>query len=422
MEEKMMILKMLEEGKVTPEQAAELLKAVSADSPAPDTRENAQSRPPQPDFGHFAPHTPRTPDTRHTHHTSHAPHSASDTPLPNSGGPRAPHSSESKGLGLDEIAADLRVRFGELAKEWEPKVKSFAGTMAEKTAEFADKVAKATEPKPGAGHPHGGGFAQEVRQTMGDPPAPARASGHNIERVFELTVTGASNELIIAGQGAPVTIKGYNGDKISAKVSCRPSRHDAGISLVSHGDKYILNYDETDFNSVAIDAYVPEKLFGIVRISTDNALLRVSGVSAESVSVSGTNAKIEVSDIYAKSGSIDSVNGAISAVNLDIENMKVETSNAPINLSITSFAKHREYTWLIETSNGRIFANIPSTFDLGYHVRAASALGSVKLGLTGLSYTLNSAANIEARSVNYDSCAKRVRVSFESSNADIIVN
>ena len=56
------------------------------------------------------------------------------------------------------------------------------------------------------------------------------------------------------------------------------------------------------------------------------------------------------------------------------------------------------------------------------YLPAASALGSVKLGLTGLSYTLNSAANIEARSVNYDSCAKRVRVSFESSNADIIVN
>ena len=406
MEEKMMILKMLEEGKVTPEQAAELLKAVGASNKAHSPRET-------PGNEGFSPHTPHKP---HTHH-------GSDTPRPNNGGPSAPHPGESKGLGLEEIAADLRVRFGELAKEWEPKVKSIAGTMAEKTAEFADKVAKATEPKPGAGHHyhHDSGFKQEVRYAADGPPEPARPSGQT-ERVFELTVTGASNELIIAGQGAPVTIKGYNGDKISAKVSCRPIRRDAGISLVSHGDKYILNYDETDFSSVAIDAYVPEKLFSVVRISTDNGLLRVSGVGAESISVSGTNAKVEVSDVYAKSGSIESVNGAISAVNLDIENMKVETSNAPINLSIASFAKHREYTWLIETSNGRIFASIPSTFDLGYHVKAASALGSVKLGLTGLSYTQNSAANIEARSVNYDSCAKRVRVSFESSNADIIVN
>jgi len=410
MEEKMMILKMVEEGKVTPEQAAELLKAVGKTEAASSS-------------------APRSVNSQQAPHTSHAPHTpphpASDSPRPNHNGSRAPHPGESKGLGLDDIAADLRVKLGDLAKDWEPKIKNFAGAMAEKTADLADKVARATETKADSGHHHGDGFTSEFRQSAGAPPAPSPAPvapGSNVERTFELTVTGSSNELIVAGLNAPVTIKGYNGDKISAKVSFRQRRHDADINLVSHGDKYILNYDDTAFSSVAIDAYVPEKLFRIARFSTDNALLRVSSISVDSFIASGSDAKLEISDVSAKSGGIDSVNGAISAVNLDIENMKLETSNAPINLSVTSFAKHREYTWLVETSNGRIFANIPAASDLGYHVKAASALGSVKIGLTGLSYTLNSAANVEARSVNFDSCSKRVRVSFESSNADIVVN
>ena len=392
MEEKMMILKMLEEGKVTPEQAAELLKAIGAPEGARQEKPNAGG------------------PSAYSHHV---PHTESETTRPNHNGPRAPHCAEPKGLGLDEIAADLRVRLGDLAKDWEPKIKSFAGVMAEKTADLADKVAKAAEPK------HGGEHRGQSGKTV---PEAHSSYGSTIERSFEITVSGSSNELIISGMNAPVTIKGYNGDKISAKVSYRQRRHDADISLLSHGDKYILSYDDSAVSYLGVDAYVPERLFREIRVSNNNGPLRVSGVNAESFSADCSNAKVEVSDICAKSGVIDSANGAVSAVNLDISDLKLEASNAPINLSIASFAKHTEYTWSIETSNGRIFANVPSAPGLGYHVKAASAIGTVKLGLTGMSYSHNTASIAEARSVDYDSCSKRARISFESSNADIIVN
>ena len=409
MEEKMAILKMLEEGKISPEQAAELIKAVGASAdaagptPGPDPRANSRrtAHTPPPSHGGSG-HTHRTPD---------------DSPRQNYSGGRPP--GEHKGLGLDEFAMEMRDRFGELAKEWEPKLKSFAGQVAEKTADLAERVAKATETKPSS-HSSGGGFSSEPRSSVSH--GASGAFGATVERTFELGVGGVSNELVLAGQNAPVTIKGYNGDKISAKISYRPRRPDADVSLVSHGNKYILNYDDTAIHALAIDAYVPEGLFRTVRVSTNNAPLHVSNIRANSFTASSTDNKIDLQNIVSDMGVIDATNGIISASDLDIENMKLETSNAPINLNMSNYAKFSEYTWQVETSNGRIFANVPSTPDLGYHIKAASALGSVKLGLTGLSYIQNLGANIEARSVNYDACAKRVRISFESSNAEIIVN
>ncbi|MCL2616937.1 MAG: DUF4097 domain-containing protein [Defluviitaleaceae bacterium] len=434
MEEKMAILKMLEDGKITPEQAAELIKAVSSSAEASaGTHSNSQQQHTQP---HHTPHAYHTHHTSHTYHTPPSP--ADDVPRQNYSGARPPGDSTSKGLGLDEIAADLRDKAVELAKEWEPKVRTIAGVVAEKTADLADRVAKAAETRTTS---HSSGFTESLRSAVPHGTTAHTPSSATLDSTFELAVHGASNELILSGLNGPVTVKGYNGDKISAKISYRPKRLGADIALVSHGNKYILIYDDTAFHAIAIDAYVPDKLFRTVRVSADNAPLHISGVStasfsaeltnvtatitginAESFGVNGVGGRLEVVDITAKSGNIETTNTAVSAINLDIENMRLETSNAPINLSISNYVKFREYSWLVETSNGRIFASIPSTPDLGYYLKAASALGSVKLGITGLSYTQNTASSVEARSINYDTCAKHVRISFESSNADIIVN
>ncbi|MCL2618009.1 MAG: DUF4097 domain-containing protein [Defluviitaleaceae bacterium] len=184
----------------------------------------------------------------------------------------------------------------------------------------------------------------------------------------------------------------------------------------------MLNYDETAFSAIAIDAYVPERMFRAVRVSCEGGSVAVSNVCADDVSIQTAGGRADVSDVSGRRGLIESEGGAISAVNLDIENMKIETNNAPIQLSITNLSKYGEYTWCVETGNGRIVASLPSAHGLGYHVKARSALGGVKIGLTGLSFLHNMPANTEARSANFDTCATRVKLDLENSNEDIVIN
>ena len=403
MDEKMKILEMLDAGKITPEQASELIKAIGDREPAAS-------------------------GANHNHHGSHSHHSShshSEIPRHNNGNGARPQSGEGKGLGIDEIAADLRVKLGSLAKEWEPKVKEIAGVVAEKTVDFADKVTKevtkAVEPKP-AERQQSSAAQSGMRSEPARPITPTARPGQLSERSFELVVPNAGSELVLAGFNAPVTVKGYNGDKITAKITYKAKQPNADIGLISYGNKFILNYDAAAFSEVGIDAYVPEKLFGIVNISNINAVLHASSISTEVFSVSTTGGKMELSRICAADGRLDAVNSVVTVSNLDIKNMKLETGNAPINLSMTDFTNFNDYMWTIETSNGRISANIPSTPSLGYRIKAASALGTVKLGLTNMEYSQNSAAHVEARSANFDTCAKRVSISFESSNDSIVIN
>ena len=438
MEDKMKILEMLDAGKITPEQASELIKAIGAEiTPTPEIRGGSQV-PPQGNAGPSEAHTAQSGQRMHGSYGGDISHQ-------NNNGPRNSQSGDAR--GFDEIASDLRDKLGGLAKEWEPRLKVIAGAVAEKTVDFADKVTKevtkAVDSRPSERSSSSAG-SQGGSTQSGMRTEPARSStrpGQTFERSFELIVAGTSSEFVLAGLNAPVTIKGYNGDKISAKITCKPKQLGADIALVSYGNKYILNYDAAAFLEVSVDAYVPEKLFSIINVSTTNALLHVSNIGtvsfngassegsaiyanidADRLDISASSGKLELSGVSGKVGRIDAVNSVISAVNLDIEDMKLESSNAPINLSITDYTNFNNYVWNIETSNGRIFANIPSTPALGYSIKAASALGSVKLGLTGMEYSLNSASNVEARSANYDTCTKRVNISFETSNDGIIIN
>lgn len=369
MDEKMKILIMLEDGKITPQQATALLSALgnTADN-------NSASRPSR----------PGTDETRYTNDGRYAPPEQKD-----------------KNLGLDALTSEMRERLSSLAKELEPKLKNFTAAMAEKTAEFAERVANS---------------AADIK-----PAASATPARKDAERSFNIPVTITSGELSLHALNAPLIIRGYNGDKITAKVNFRTKFSEEDIKLVANGSQYSLQYDPAAFAYVSIDAYIPN-LFHGASLKNTNAELRVSGLNLKNISIECNDGPIIINEISADSGRLENTNSPIQATNLDIQNLKLETSNAPVNLNIASFQRHTAYNWIIETSNARLFANLPTSPSLGYHFKASTALGSIRLGFAGLAYSLNIGTNVEAKTSNYDSCDKKVSLSLETSNADIVAN
>ncbi|MCL2702475.1 MAG: DUF4097 domain-containing protein [Defluviitaleaceae bacterium] len=420
--EKMKILKMLEEGRISAEDAAKLLDGTSGGpSPAP-------SPPPsEPAGGYYS----TASNDGFKGYASSGPSGPSS-----SSGPRDRRAASS-------TAADLTRKLENLFNSVEPKLARIAETVVEKTGSAADAIAKSLSqpprpPEP-ARPPHAPG-APPRTQSAARPVAAPKTRGR-VERAFELKITETGSELILDGLNGQMLLKGYNGDKITAKVFYTAKRGNPVIDLVALGNKYYLNYDENEFESVSVDAYIPESMFSSVRItntmgplviSTVNAAdarfenqngdIEISGFAAKNLLVETNNGNMRLSGITAERAAIDGFNGAIQAADIDASQMKMTTFNGGITMQVPGFNRHSEYTWGIEANNGKMNMILPSSVDIGYHVRATAALSEVRLGLTGLSYISNNRSSAEAQSVNFDQAAKKVKLMLETSNAPIIVN
>ena len=412
--EKMMILKMLEDGKINADEASRLLASASGEASHTPAHSAVSTAPAPRIVGHDPqrPHgTPgdasRTPGEPKTH----------DTHDPRSNNPGGTPSEDGMGTKITNFI-----------KEMEPKVKKLAGQVANKTVEAADSISQSFK---------SGGASSPSHYSSPD----AKPANAGIEEVVEIKVEHTGGELNLASLNGQVIVKGYNGDKISAKIYTVAKRPGATINLATLGNKYYLSYDENDFERVSIDAFVPEGLFNAVKISATNGDLDVATIAASHVFVEAFNGRANVCSIKANNLDIETNNGALTVKNttahqanienfnggifinkIDIGILKASTFNGGIDMQIADFKEYDNYKWSVETSNGKLLAVLPTYSTLGYHIKGHAALDSAKLGLTGMNYLRHDASSFEAVSVNFDTCLKKVEIELATSNAPLTVN
>ena len=423
MTEKLRILKMLENGQISATDAAQLLQAV-------DGGGAAHPPPPAP----FAP-----PPPAHSYAPPPPPH---PTPPPSSGrydgytnnGGRPHHGSGATGFD------DLSRKFESFAKDMAPKAKNFMESLADKIDGAASKIsAEFSGGHPGGHSPHVGGQTHRPH-TAAKPHTPA---GGVVEKNIEMPVeTGGYNELSLSGLNGEVRVKGYNGDKITARLVYRAKKAGAAhIEMVKLGGKYFLKYEPDDFHLVTIDTFVPERAFSVVKVDGVNCQIdcsslaasemrftnanggtRLAGLSANNIAAESSGGSFSVSNISAASATIENLNGPMDTDELDIANLKLSNYNSPLSIIMSKFARHAEYMWSVETGNAKLSINLPTMPDLGYHIKAHAAMSEIRLGLTGLQFLINEPSLVEARSVHFDSAAKRIKMAVETSNAPLVIN
>jgi len=387
--EKMSILQMLQDGKLTANEAARLLAAL----------EPAQEKPAA------APTT--TP-----------------CPAPNAPVPNRPYAPDKKTGGDFN---DFARKAGAFAKGMEPKIQKLTEVVAETTVGLANKISQgiaaleegaARAPQPTTPQQTAPRPTPAPRPTVPRPTAPpARPTVYQktaapapIVNVPETTVelpvealTAAHNTLSLAGLNADVRIKGYNGDKISARIHTKPKRPGAKAEFIVLGTKYTLHYEADDFHSVGIDAYVPAHLFHTLRISNLGGALDIANLQCPVLAIENTN-------------------GPLNATDLDAAVLSLANCNGPITLQQPAFTRYDDYQWQVETSNAKLTLHVPAQMELGYHINAHTVFGEIHLGLSGLEYLANAPGAAEARSAHFETSTKKVRLSLETSNAPLMVN
>ena len=417
--ERIMILKMLEEGKIGADEAAKLLAAVSDENKA-QTSEKAVK-------------TGKSIDSSETVSNNNS----------NSNSKSASSSSldfDELGRTVGNISRDLAKKIGIFAKDMAPKVQNLTETLVEKTVEVTDKISKSasdfTTPKPAEKTVS----TKSVKTEKTVKSTPIKRNAVLKEKNCEMSVPALGvKEFYMVCVNGGVYIKGYNGDKITAKITYKSVSDDIQISQA--GGRYYLDYDENDFESISVEAYIPEKLFERVQIISSNGEIRVDAISPQELSVENTNGNINLKRlncvrIKAESGNGELIlenivadelkaittNAKILADNLDIQKIELESGNAQINFRIAAISKFREYNWNISTSNAGIRANVPIGEIFGYNIEATTSLNRVMAGITGLQYKCNENNYISAKSSNFETSLRKVNIVFETSNAPININ
>ena len=410
--EKMMILKMLESGKITTEEASRLLQSVDTGVAPP-------------------PYTPSSTTASSTSYTS----SNSQTP-PASHSHREPSGSYSSSQSNDpgkkhteghSIFEDIGHKF----EEWGPKIRKATASAVEKIAGGVDRLSKSLSDY--TPQPSSGGTSR--------PKPPSKPASGLTEKNIEMLVEPGFSELNLSGQNGDVRIKGYNSDKISARISYKAKRAGAHIDLMKLGNKYFLKYEPDDFETVMIDAYVPERAFSVIRIDGVNANMDCASLTAEEIAISNANgglrvANLSATNLKAESGNgrfvasnisattavLENVNGVMETDELDVAQLKLNNYNGPLSLLMSNFTQHTQYIWNVETGNAKLSMNLPTLPDLGYHIKAHAAMSEIRLGLTGLQFLIHEQSLVEARSVKFDSAGKKVKMTVETSNGPLVIN
>ena len=414
--EKLQILKMLENKQISAAEAAELLKAVSgSSSPQPVQQTGSSFTSHQTNTSHSPP-----PVSHDTKYTSYA---------PNTGKPSGGSSFDMEDLGR---------KFESFAKDMAPKVHRFTEVVADKIAGAADRVSDVFSVDHKDAMPSSPPQSHRPSAPTAKPSTPSGTQQINTELLVE---KGGMNELDLSGLAGEIRIKGYNGDKITARISYKTTKSSSPIELVRLGGKYFLKYESDDFSSVSIDAYVPDKAFNVVkieglncevdvsslssnhvRISNMNGSVSLSGITAGNIFAESSGGRFNVANITSDNAKFENLNGPLEASELDIAELKLSNYNAGLSLLVSRFERYTSYIWSIDTGNAKLNINLPTLHDTGYHIKAHAAMSEIRLGLTGLQFLVHEPSLVEARSVNFDRCAKKVKMAVETSNAPLVIN
>lgn len=403
-EERMMILKMLQEGKINSDEAAKLLEALNeSQKQAPGNTGN---------YGHYD--TGRQQRPQHSYYDEVAKFRER----------------------INEWKNDFSKNYNQ--KDFDKMVDEFS-TKAEKVGK---EVANATI-----------GVVDKVADFMG---SFIDTGAFNIfgtcglvEKTYEAAAVEGTNLELQASNGQ-IIVKKHQEDMILIKAKIRTHQDNTEEVLVfaNENNSVSLKLAKPDtFNlSVSYEVFVPAVKFNKLILETKNSKITVEdtlseeftsitknasidlmGVNSNKVAVDTKNAKVVANYLIGRNISINTKNAMIDLKNMKAEKLSANTINGKILLeNIQNIDNAPETELILKTKNSDIKVNMNDTEDKGYKVKARTTNGGINLLIPNILYrdvprTDGFGKQAEAETENYSNALQRVNIIAESQNGFIEV-
>lgn len=415
MNEKKMILEMLQDGKITSEEALGLLEKLKEIDNSENSQENSNYNDDIVGNGNYHHHEHDGGDHRHHHgHNPHRMHGMGMHGFHNPRGFRRGRRHDMDFNWLDELR---------------DSVESAAKNVME-SFEGMDSTFNMNGPK----------YDFELR-------APIDNDG--------------IKSLMLPAINSKMDVTGYDGDEIiiTGKYSMK-FLGEPPMELKSEGGNYSLLYDKGSFSSVGFKAMVP-RMFEIDEVTllnkngkidverlnaktiksettnapvnfdeittnsihaiTKNSSLSFDKVITETIYAQTSNAKIKVDDTKAKEVRLETTNAGITVEDSGIHSIYAKTTNAKV--SIKDFPKSENqglYNIMCETTNGTIMVEKPDK-NIPFYVLAATSLGRIEGNLDGIKFDRYQKNFIEGKSDGFDEAVNKLELRLRTSHGAIII-
>lgn len=392
-EEKLLILKMLEEKKITSDEAAKLLAALD-DEPKQETAEN--------------------------------------------------YKRNQKYNGFAEEAAKVKDRVNEWKKEFKNNynqadfdnmIDDFAG----KAEKFGKNVASTTF-----------GIVDKVIDYVGS------FVDTNSFNIFGNLQTVQKNYEVYPVEGANLEITGFNGSVTIKKhldpkvviISRIKSPAPDGEGIVAFNNdpanisvkvnssamnvsvSYEVFIPETKFKSIKIEnsngkIYIEDSLSEELTAITKNAHIELMGSNSDKVSVNTRNGRVQMSYIIGGKIDINTTNAVIDVKHIKAQDISAVTMNGRITVeNAQNSAADTDMNMYLKTTNGGIKVNMNDMDGRVYKVKAHASNGSINLLIPEIVYhNVNrqgiGGSFVEAESKDYTAGLNKVNITCETMNGQV---
>ncbi len=431
MEDRLLILKMLQEGKITAEEALALLEAVDEGPAERPVRKGAEG---EAGAGR---------DTEAGHEA---------------GGPRRPRPPEPPGEPgiLDDVAemVDEAVRAAQealrasvdpeevrrLTEEGRRKareaIRQARGQLKASLRAHRESIRESVRQESGAGErgPLPRSFLEDLLGWIG---TGILGSGYQMEE----EVTGEFGP----GEG-PVTVrlhatngrvqihaadgKGYRvllRKNIRARSEAEAAEWARDACRVTRGERSLAVEAEPGVRGflagVSIEAWLPRDYRYQLDLHSSNGRLVVEGLEAEHLRAETSNGRVVLTDLSAEVAEVRTSNGAVRLA-CSARRLEARTSNGAIEAGLpAAWPVEGEAVLDLATSNGRIALELPAGGP-GYDLDASTTNGAVRVELPGQDHEaggVRGRRQVRVRTADYDARPRRLKIRARTSNGSITV-
>ncbi|MCX8129575.1 MAG: DUF4097 domain-containing protein [Clostridia bacterium] len=270
-----------------------------------------------------------------------------------------------------------------------------------------------------------------------------------IEKSFEV-VAVEGMELNVEGVNNYIVVKKHSDNKILIKSKIKSPAKDAE-SILTFSDEgntitvkpaKQMNFSisvshevflpAVKFSKIRLEStngriYAEDSISGIFEAITKNSHIELMGVNSDKINVSTKNAKIQVNYVMGKDIDINTNNSVIDIKHIKAQNIKAVTMNSKILVeNAQNFENCEEMNIFLKTSNGGIKVNMNDMENRGYKVKAQTTNGGINILIPEMTYhNVNKqgigGSSAEAESIGYMNYSQKVNINAETNNGYIEV-
>ncbi len=193
-------------------------------------------------------------------------------------------------------------------------------------------------------------------------------------------------------------------EKVSLEVLV-PKKYFDDISLSSINSNFSL--DSINFKNILCD--------------TTNSNGIVENCEGQDININNVNGKLIIRGIKSNSLKVCNINNYVKLNNIDVKKVSIDVLNGEIDVINDYLNLFDDYDWKLETQNNSINVEI-NTDNINYNIDATTSLGKVNILKNNLIYSEKSDYRVIAKTENVNQLFKNLNLCLETTNSVIILS